>query len=115
MNPPSNLDLGPAEGLGSCAELGDLEPEISWRLWHGMTVDRLAACFVAVGLLARLVRYLVACPMWPDEYQLAANLIDRGFLELLSPLQNNQVAPIGFLWIELAASRAFGFSEYALR
>jgi hypothetical protein len=115
MNAPSNLDPGPAEGVGSCTELRDLEPEISSRLWRGMTVDRLAACFVAIGVLARLVRYLVAFPMWPDEYQLAANFTDRGFLDLLRPLQNNQVAPVGFLWIELAVSRVFGFSEYSLR
>jgi hypothetical protein len=46
---------------------------------------------------------------------LAENFLDQGFLDLLWPLENHQVAPIGFLWIELACVRALGFSEWSLR
>ena len=44
-----------------------------------------------------------------------ANLLDRGYLELSEPLNYWQICPVGFLWLELAVSRAFGFCEYALR
>src|SRR5262249_34403137 len=53
--------------------------------------------------------------LWIDECMLAENFLDRGFLDLLAPLEHHQVAPIGFLWIELACVRLFGFSEWSLR
>jgi hypothetical protein len=78
-------------------------------------IDRLVWLFTALGVTLRAVRYLLAFPLWCDEYQLAANFLDAGFADLLHPLHHNQVAPIGFLWIELAAIRLFGFSELSLR
>jgi hypothetical protein len=78
-------------------------------------VGRLVWGFVALGTIIRLVGYLLRFPLWVDECMLAENFLDRTYLELLSPLDNQQVAPIGFLWIELACVRAFGFSEWSLR
>lgn len=75
----------------------------------------LICALVAVGLTARAVRYLLRFPLWGDEVALAANLLDRGWLELLEPLDHDQVAPLGFLWAELASAGLVGFSEYALR
>jgi len=77
--------------------------------------EHLLWALVAVGLVARSVRYVVRFPLWGDEVALAANLLDRGWFELLQPLDHDQVAPIGFLWAELASVRLVGFSEYALR
>jgi len=71
--------------------------------------------FLALGTAIRLIGYLLRFPLWVDECFLAENLLDRGFLDLVSPLENNQVAPVGFLWVELAAVRLFGFSEWSLR
>ena len=78
-------------------------------------VGRLVWGFVALGTIIRLVGYLLRFPLWVDECMLSENFLDRGFLGLLSPLDNQQVAPIGFLWIELACVRALGFSEWSLR
>src|SRR5262245_47756418 len=61
-------------------------------------VARVVWLFVALGVAARLVRYALGFPLWSDEYLLAANLLDRDFGALLRPLDNNQVAPVGFLW-----------------
>jgi hypothetical protein len=102
-------------------ELVSLQPVISAGLpistgrLGKLTAARWAGLFVVLGIIVRSARWLLAFPLSADEYQLAANLLDRGFLELLQPLQFNQVAPIGFLWIESAVVRLFGFSELSLR
>jgi hypothetical protein len=80
-----------------------------------ITTTRMVWLFVGIGVALRLTRYLLGFPLWGDEYQLAANFLDRDFADLLRPLENNQVAPLGFLGIELAATRIFGFSELSLR
>jgi 4-amino-4-deoxy-L-arabinose transferase-like glycosyltransferase len=72
-------------------------------------------CFVALGLIARVVRFLVNYPLWPDEAFVAANFLERGYGDLLRPLDYCQVCPILFLWIELTTVRLFGFAEWSLR
>lgn len=71
--------------------------------------------FVVLGLATRLVRYLVVYPLWHDEAFVAVNFLDRGFLDLLRPLDYQQVAPAAFLWIELLAVRLLGFAEWTTR
>jgi hypothetical protein len=66
-------------------------------------------------VVIRLIRFLVEYPIWHDEAFLAVNFLDRGYRDLLRPLEYEQVAPIGYLWIELTAVRLFGFSEWSLR
>ena len=68
-----------------------------------------------MGAGIRLFGYLLRFPLCADECLLAENFLDRGFLDLLSPLENEQVAPFGFLCTELACVRLFGFSEWSLR
>jgi len=70
---------------------------------------------VALGIAARLVRYALNVPLGSDEAHLAANLIDKGFLDLLGPLNYEQVCPLLFLWGQLACTKVFGFHEYSLR
>jgi len=67
------------------------------------------------ALVWRAVRYALVFPMWGDEGMLAVNFYDRSFRGLLSTLDYGQVAPPGFLWLELGATRLFGFTEPALR
>src|SRR5262245_43659607 len=71
--------------------------------------------FVILGLLVRLVRFLVVYPIWHDEAFVAVNFLDRGYLDLLRPLDYSQVSPVLFLWIELFLARQLGFSEWSLR
>ncbi|MGH7136163.1 MAG: ArnT family glycosyltransferase, partial [Pirellulales bacterium] len=77
--------------------------------------DRLMMAFVALAMVARLVRFLLRFPLWEDECFLVSNFMDRGFNDLLLPLNYHQVAPLGFLGIELAAVKLFGFNEWSLR
>lgn len=71
--------------------------------------------FIALGLIARCVRYGLRFPLWEDECFLCANLIDRGYVELLQPLDYNQAAPFLFLWLQKLAVQIFGFHEWGLR
>lgn len=75
----------------------------------------LSLVLVLSALAWRTLRYSLVFPMWGDEGMMAVNFHNRGFLDLLGPLDYGQVAPPGFLWLELAASRLLGFSEPALR
>lgn len=67
------------------------------------------------ALAWRAVRYALVFPMWGDEGMLAVNFYDRSFRGLLSTLDYGQVAPPGFLWLELGATRLLGFTEPVLR
>jgi hypothetical protein len=71
--------------------------------------------FLLLGLVARCVRFFLRFPLWEDECFLCVNFTERGYLDLLQPLQYHQVAPPLFLWIELSLVRLLGFTELALR
>jgi 4-amino-4-deoxy-L-arabinose transferase-like glycosyltransferase len=75
----------------------------------------LAIALAALGALTRVRLYLTNRSLWLDEVFIALNLSKRSFAELAKPLDFNQGAPIGFLWIEKAVVTLFGNSEYALR
>ncbi len=88
----------------------------SERPWLNLTVQsRLVWACIALAIAARAVRFLLRFPLWEDECFLAANFIDRGYSDLLEPLNYHQVAPLAFLWIELTAVKLFGFNEWSLR
>ncbi|OKH35447.1 hypothetical protein NIES2119_20340 [[Phormidium ambiguum] IAM M-71] len=53
--------------------------------------------------------------LWGDEAYIALNIVNRSYLELLQPLDYDQAAPPGFLWIEKLAVQLFGNNEYSLR
>lgn len=81
-------------------------------------VDRLVAWLwivVAVGLLARLVRYLGCWPLWGDETALAINYATRGYSELARVLDIGQIAPVGFSWCVRTVVLLFGYNEFSLR
>jgi hypothetical protein len=83
--------------------------------WTESWLERVTWTFVALGVLLRVVRYLMDYPLWWDEAFLAVNFIRRGYLDLLLPLDYSQVCPILFLWIELTVVKLAGFSEWSLR
>ncbi len=76
---------------------------------------RLLTASIGLGLAWRVARYAACPPLWGDEAFIAANLLTRDFAGLLRPLDYYQIAPVGFLWAELAAIRGLGASEWALR
>ena len=76
---------------------------------------RWIVAFLVLGVTIRTARYLLRFPLWGDESLLAVNLLDRGFIDLLRPLDHIQIAPLGFLAVEHAATLLLGFSEWSLR
>lgn len=85
------------------------------RLDWSKLCNYLALGLVILGVLVRLVQYWSNRSLWGDEVSLALNIIDRSYGELSQPLDHNQAAPLGFLWVEKLATQIGGNSEYALR
>lgn len=107
-----------SETTAAALPLGDRSPlGPSWSTDPQTTArqQKLIIGFLVLGVLARCVRYFLNFPLWDDESFLCVNFIDRGFAELLTPLQFHQVAPPLFLWIELSIVRVFGYHELTLR
>ena len=63
----------------------------------------------------RLRQYFANRSFWVDEASLALNIINRSFGGLTQPLDYNQGAPIGFLFIEKSLSLLLGNNEFSLR
>ncbi|HEY6103219.1 MAG TPA: hypothetical protein VI007_08355 [bacterium] len=71
---------------------------------------------VAFGALLRLRQYLANQSLWMDEARLALNVLGRSTADLvLKPLDFNQAAPPGFLFLVKLGVLAWGGSEYVLR
>jgi hypothetical protein len=77
--------------------------------------NRIVWMLVGLGVGLRLMRYLLAFPLWGDECMVATNFLTRGYADLLRPLDHCQVAPPLFLVLELTAVKLLGFSEWSLR
>lgn len=84
------------------------------RLFGGVQV-KLAWLILAVSTIHRLYLFTLRPPLWLDEAMLALNIRSRSFWELLAPLEYDQGAPIGFLWMEKLATLLIGQNEISLR
>lgn len=93
----------------------DIVPPGQADFWSSRWVAQAALGFVALGVMLRLSRYLLHFPLWCDETMIAANFLDRGYFDLLRPLDYRQVGPLLWLAVELTSVRVFGFSEWSLR
>jgi hypothetical protein len=80
-----------------------------------VSLERATWAIVLVAVTARVVRYAANRSLWRDEAALALNLIDRSFAELAGPLDDDQMAPVGFLWLVRLSVIGLGEHEYALR
>lgn len=75
----------------------------------------LVAALLALGVGLRLAQYAYNRALWLDEAALALNILDRGYGELLGPLDHVQNSPLGFLLSVKALTLLWGTSEYILR
>jgi 4-amino-4-deoxy-L-arabinose transferase-like glycosyltransferase len=78
-------------------------------------VSAAAILHVILGVAARIYGYILNRSLWLDEAFLASSIVRRDFLDLLDPLDFNQGAPIGFLWLTKILVYIFGSSEFVLR
>ncbi|MEW6083407.1 MAG: glycosyltransferase family 39 protein [Chloroflexota bacterium] len=67
------------------------------------------------GAVLRLRQYLSGRSLWADEAMLALNIVNRNFAELFKPLEYDQGAPLGFLFVEKLFNAIFGRHELVLR
>lgn len=81
----------------------------------GIWAFRAGLVLLVLGVACRLLVYLLSFPIWRDEAALALNFVSRDFRGLLDELDNFQVAPLLFLWIEKAAYQLAGASVPLLR
>src|SRR5688572_5655367 len=81
--------------------------------------NRLAAIaiwlIVVAAVVLRIVVWVQNRNLIIDESNVARNLFDRNYLELLKPLDFNQYAPPTFLWATKTFAELFGFGELSLR
>ena len=78
-------------------------------------LDRFATGAILLGVLLRLRQYVEARPLWLDEAMLSLNVLTRSFRGLLQPLDQDQTAPVPFLWGEKFLTLILGPSELVLR
>ena len=85
------------------------------KLFNNKTTIKLSWIIIIFGIIVRLIQYIYNRSLWADEAVLALNILNRSYSELTQPLDYDQVAPIGFLWIEKFLVNLLGDNEYALR
>ncbi|MBA4186527.1 MAG: hypothetical protein C0467_00770 [Planctomycetaceae bacterium] len=96
-------------------QLADKAPFELSRRDYVRQLRRMTTWLIALGLCARLFRYLLSGSIWNDEAAVALNIIRRDFEGLTHALDEMQVAPIFFLWAERAVLLVLGSSEHAMR
>jgi uncharacterized membrane protein len=91
-------------------------PWESWRRARRLSTASLLTAAVAVGVALRLVQYLGNRSLWLDEILLSESFINRSLAQLARlPLDEGQVAPLGFVELERLQVALFGHGERALR
>ena len=78
-------------------------------------IKRLLIGALGFGIIASLVNFFNFRSLWLDEALLSISIVDRNYVELLLPLEKDQVAPIGFLFLENFFSSLFGNTDWSLR
>lgn len=68
---------------------------------------------IIVGIVLRIVLWVQNRGLIIDEANVARNIYELDFMELLQPLKYETYAPPVFLWIEKVASLLFAFGERA--
>jgi hypothetical protein len=107
---PASLCSGPDIDSPSSADIATGKPiRFSRALRHW------AFAVVLLSVAWRTTRWLLQFPVWGDEAYLCINFLDRDYIGMTQPLRAVQVAPLLFLWGELAVYQALGGAEWAMR
>ena len=79
------------------------------------SAKQLTGAFLVIGIVLRLREYFFDRSLWNDETELVLNILHHSPAGLMKPLDDYQVAPVGFLWLEKLAVHFLGNSELSLR
>ncbi len=91
-------------------------PLKSWHPARRYSRASLLTAAIAVGVALRLVQYVSDRSLWLDEVLLSKSFINHSFAQLARmPLDEGQVAPLGFVELERLQIALFGHGERALR
>jgi hypothetical protein len=82
---------------------------------YARTLRETLFLLIGVGVVIRIVRLILPSPIWGDEAMLALNFLNRDYLGLTHFLDNGQVAPVLFLWVERFVVHSLGTADWALR
>ncbi len=85
---------------------------------RNINFGRFDYCLITVivsGILLATINYIYNRSLWVDESMLALNIVNKSYADLLKPLDNIQVAPIGFLYLEKTLVLLFGGYDWVLR
>lgn len=105
------VDILPRDGTSAEGAPSALANEKS-----SQRIQLLLILLVFSGVFFRLFHYFDNRSLWIDEIFLGISIIKRGFWELASiPLENEQKAPLGFLWGTRLFVGILGKSDMALR
>lgn len=79
-------------------------------------LNLILAFFLILGLFLRLFHFFSNRSLWLDEGYLTSSLLKMNYFDLATkPLDYQQKAPFGFLWLVRFFINAFGKSEFVLR
>gem|GEM_PF-1439452 len=82
---------------------------------HPPLERNLIRVFFLIGVGMALFELLYNRSFWTDESAIAMNIVDRGYLGLLKPLDTYQMAPILWLWVVETFSHLVPDSEVGMR
>ena len=99
-----------AGGESAATMASDERQQAVLRLCRGLLL-----AVVLIGATCRIVQYAWRTSLWHDEALVTISVMQRGYEQLLRPLDYEQAAPPLFLWAERALFLGFGFGEYQLR
>jgi hypothetical protein len=108
----------PFAHLDTPPTLRNTKPKMSFaRYFKSRPSAETIAALLAIGfgLVLRLRLLTLNLTFWLDEAMLGLNIVNRSFAGLINPLDYNQGAPLGFLWISKAAQMVLGDHDYVLR
>jgi hypothetical protein len=74
-----------------------------------------AILLILAGAILRLRAYFAADSLSHDEVCVVLNLMHRSFAALRKPLDYEQAAPLGFLWIQKLIGTFLGYGELSMR
>ncbi len=82
-----------------------------WLVAHGVHLW----VFVVLGAALRIRQWWYDRSLWSDEAAVAMQFIHDSYGRLAHPLEGNQGAPWGWLWLERLSTQVVGTSERSLR
>lgn len=80
-----------------------------------VTESHLAVLVILVGVVLRLRLYLRGASLYLDEAMLANNIVDRSYAGFFQPLDYDQGAPLGFLFLQKLVIQTLGNADFKLR